>query len=312
MKVMTFCRGAAASASLALAVGGLAALCVPATAAAAFPGQNGAIAFSRAAPTGQGTTCGPEEAACDDTVSRLFALSLPSKTTSMLPTCASLDDCGEYEPVWSPDGRRLAFSRVGPGLTRQILVANADGTGARPVANGESPAWSPDADRLTFERQVRPRSAKSSVYVVGADGTRLARVTYGRDSKPVWSSRGLIAFERYSATRKTLQIWAVRPNGEAPRLLVRRSGGSPDWAPDGKRIVFQAYGKAYGITIANGSRTRRLSRSGSSPAWSPDGRRIAFTTKRGLFTVATRGKLRERQIVKGSVGFPDWQPLPHR
>ena len=51
----------------------------------------------------------------------------------------------EFDPSWSPDGRRIAFSRYldeGP----HVLVMGAAGENERRVARGFTPAWSPGGE----------------------------------------------------------------------------------------------------------------------------------------------------------------------
>jgi len=53
-----------------------------------------------------------------------------------------------FGPVWSPDGTKIAF--VGrAGLTKQVYVMNADGTGAHPLLAAKAkqlmPAWQPSS-----------------------------------------------------------------------------------------------------------------------------------------------------------------------
>jgi Tol biopolymer transport system component len=70
-----------------------------------------------------------------------------------------------FSPEFSPDGRRLAFSREGEH------VARADGTGEIRVADGVLAVWSPDSKVLAY--LVRgPRVA-----LVGADGRNSRTLT---------------------------------------------------------------------------------------------------------------------------------------
>jgi len=54
-----------------------------------------------------------------------------------------------YSPVWSPDGRSIAYLSIRTG--HEIRVMNADGTGERTIArNAFEPAWSPDGRWIAF------------------------------------------------------------------------------------------------------------------------------------------------------------------
>ena len=68
----------------------------------------------------------------------------------------------DSDPVWSPDGRRIAFES-----NWQVWVMNADGSGKRRLTrNGVhnfNPEWSPDGQRIAFERGRRQRDPCSGV-----------------------------------------------------------------------------------------------------------------------------------------------------
>ena len=81
-------------------------------------------------------------------------------------------------------------------------------------------------------------------------------------------------------------IWICRLDGSELRRLTEDEArdSSPDWSPDGTRIVFSSTrsgGSDLYIRAADGSgealRLTFLEGREDDPAWSPDGRSIAFT-----------------------------------
>ena len=83
------------------------------------------------------------------------------------------DECAqEVDPVWLPDGRKIAFVS-----SAKIYVANADGSGQRQltpnVAWEGSPAWSPDGRRIAFARaRPDPRRERRRERAAEADAQR--------------------------------------------------------------------------------------------------------------------------------------------
>ena len=80
----------------------------------------------------------------------------------------------DFAPVWSPDGRRIAFQS-----NWQVYVMNANGSGQRRLtfkgARNFAP-WSPDGQRIAFERRVG-REGENRVGVAGAAERRPSRST---------------------------------------------------------------------------------------------------------------------------------------
>lgn len=92
---------------------------------------------------------------------------------------------GFYEPVWSPDGQRLAAHNG-----TDIFVMNAHGENVTRLTRNEAvsghPTWSPDGGRLAFWSQ---RNGASELWVMNTDGTDLRRLTGAReggDYDPDW------------------------------------------------------------------------------------------------------------------------------
>ena len=152
-------------------------------------------------------------------------------------------DGDDYNPVWSPDGTRIAFHHSTQSTTK-ILVVSADGSGQRVLARtrGEEwgPRWSPDGTRIAFTGVPR-RNGIPSLYVVGADGSDQTSLGFG--ANPRWSPQGSrIAFVDYGDTGSTWEIVSINPDGTDPTPLTRTGSETLPtglvWSPDGKFIAF--------------------------------------------------------------------------
>jgi len=192
------------------------------------------------------------------------------------------------EPIWSPDGRKIAFVSTraldgsdAAGTANNIWIMNADGSNAAPLTRLTASgivnwqlAWSPDGRKLAFA---------SSAALDGSDGVNV---------------------------NGAFNVWVINGNGTAAtpvtRLTVTEPDGSwtsqqPIWSPDSTRLAFLSVGALNGADALNPNRVfniwtakadgsgvaplTSLSANGVShayPAWSPDGTKIAFIAQRAL------------------------------
>lgn len=238
---------------------------------------------------------------------------------------------GDSEPSWSPDGEQIVFKRWNRTACdrpahdcARIWVANADGTGLRPLTpkehRSEQPDWSPHGDRIAFNRwadDANPFANQTHLYAIDTDGSneRLLTAAPGRDERATWSADGKqIAF--LSDRKGLYDIYAIPADGGRVRRLTRtvEPEFSPSWSPDGKRIVFQDAKSNLVVMNANGSGKHAITSTGadSDPVWSPDGKQIAFVRRRsdraGLYVIRSDGSdLRRIDIGRLFVPRdPDW------
>lgn len=112
----------------------------------AFPGRLGAgVAWS---PLGDALAV---EATSDGTTG-LWLVPIDGGPSTLLTSCPD-DGCTDIDPAWSPDGRRLAFTRArcdlpgGDCSTGDLFVLDVDGGAAEPLVTGAPldccAAWQP-------------------------------------------------------------------------------------------------------------------------------------------------------------------------
>ena len=99
----------------------------------------------------------------------------------------------DWDPVWSPDGKQIAFmsDRKGDVVNFDIYVMDADGGNQQNLTNRRgwdgSPSWSPDGKRIAFNSdRAGPRNYE--IYVMDVDGGNPQNLTNHphSDSGPAW------------------------------------------------------------------------------------------------------------------------------
>jgi Tol biopolymer transport system component len=236
-------------------------------------------------------------------------------------------------PVWSPDGRKIAFdsSRTDPDphdstAINDVFVMNPDGSDVTKLTDSQGAssdaAWSPDGSLIAFDADRGDHRAKQGIYLIDTSGGHLRRVTTlpandANDLAPRFSPDGTrLVFTRYRGTGRAEKaaLFTVRLDGTHLHQLTSFSihAGDADWSPDGTRIVFEAYPNpaAYGdiyVVNSTGGRPINLTRNpagqagSADPVWSPDGHTILFldnrpvngTGRTGLATMKADGSARQ-------------------
>src|SRR5262249_34978285 len=97
-------------------------------------------------------------------------------------------------PSWSPDGEKIAFSRLGASGWNIAVVSPIDHhLFPFPTFRGTNyePAWSPDGSRIAFASSKDTNDGSTDIYVADWDGKNVRRLTVGQrsDLAPVWNPK---------------------------------------------------------------------------------------------------------------------------
>jgi Tol biopolymer transport system component/DNA-binding winged helix-turn-helix (wHTH) protein len=162
----------------------------------------------------------------------------------------------DFNPVWSPDGRYIAFCRILKDETGIYTIPASGGAVRRmhPTLWPEKAfyqaywsagrlSWSADGKYLAFSDRASTSDTASSIFLLSLDSLEVSRVT---------------------------------------RPLHSRSDCNPEFSPDGKTLAFAGVSEGvlsiYTVPVSGGDEQRLVSglRYSWGLAWTPDGRAIVF------------------------------------
>ena len=203
----------------------------------------------------------------------------------------------DSNPVYSPDGRHIAFSRTERYSVADIYVAacRRDGTpeGAPQRLTFDNQrieglAWTADSAEIVFSSN---REGRRGLWRVRASGGSLQPLAIAGDDAMYPSiSKKQPQKLSYARLSENQNIWRMeipqgRETAAPPEELIvstQRQNG-PQYSPDGKRIAFssdRSGSMEIWTSAADGSGAVRLTSIGGGlaglPRWSPDGNWISF------------------------------------
>jgi Tol biopolymer transport system component len=171
----------------------------------------------------------------------------------------------DIEPVWSPDGRRIAFTSYRDGDAAVYTMA-LDGSNQQRLTAGADPAWSPDGTQIVFEGptellRVDPTYGEllyQDLWIVDVAGGAPRRLT-DATSDHWWDFdyvRGVHYHDAAFSPDGRRLAWITGASGPTPLasansvdlyvadvdhanhpVVFEEGKADPDWAPDGGTIV---------------------------------------------------------------------------
>ena len=139
-----------------------------------------------------------------------------------------------WDPVWSPDGMRIAAGALHTVGGETVALLQADGSSLVQLIYGivgvANVTWSPDGTQLAGTLRTAPQETeRSGVFVVRADGTDKYRWLV--DVTPRGPRLG-------GASRRGVMSWYSHGSAQPRRVL--KTFTSLAWSPDGGRLAFSA------------------------------------------------------------------------
>jgi tricorn protease len=165
----------------------------------------------------------------------------------------TLHEAHEIDPVFSPDGRQIAFASNRHGSYDVFVVPVAGGRPKRLTSDSAADypvGWTPDGKEVLFvSTRAITYPQTTALYTVPAAGGRVRPVGVPDAKDGAISPQGdRIAFVRGEGVpfRKGYRgssnddVWLCSRDGSNPRRLTNFDGqdSSPTWAPDGKSLYY--------------------------------------------------------------------------
>ena len=242
-------------------------------------------------------------------------LSLDTATNRETTLVGGLDT--DLSPRLSLDGTKIAFDRrLAAG--HQIMIANADGTGVRPlgppITEMDPIIWSPDGTRLAMDSKI---AGETGVRIIDLAGkvTLVLRQDVGSPTEAVqdvqWRPDGQGLVLRAWRPGGPFGLWTVRADGTGLHRILPISDPEsfrPALSPDGKTVAYSFIdeGQIRLADVDTGA-DRAVSFTGDGedhvPVWSPDGSHLAFQRASGNAAHVVVGSATGGALVETGPGF---------
>ena len=265
-------------------------------------------------------------------LSRIYVMDLPSGQPKRLTSST----VGEFAPVWSPDGRSIAFVTWAPEGGHIWKAPAAGGTPqqlTKRAAFYSDLAWTPDGERLVVvsgiaRERIEGESGEGQqlrwLPANGGDTTLIAPMSgrsphFARTSDRIylWSG-GAITSMRFDGTDRKTHVRITGPSTGGP---TPPSANDARISPDGQSAIADVQNKLYLVTIpkvggeaptvsvTDGSSmpVKRLTLDGGEYLnWTPDGRSVTWSLGATFYRQALTAD--KAEAFTATIEFPRAKP----
>lgn len=199
------------------------------------------------------------------------------------------EENGLGNPIFSPDGRFLAFTTTSPwSQSRGVSIMEIDGSGVTslsdPSADERLVGWSPEGEALLF---MSNRSGTDDLWAVAVEGgvpvgePMLVVPELRSDGILGLTDSGNLVYEVRVGEPSSYVAALAEPDARSVQTTTLMSPGwyVAIWSPDGQFLASPSWDRPGGIDIiaATSGAKRAVSLPegfGRGPAWAPDGRSL--------------------------------------
>jgi len=170
----------------------------------------------------------------------------------------SFNEEDDRDPVWSPDGTRIAWGTQRKGQF-DLAVKTVGGTGEEEVlleADGNQfpTTWSPDGKSLLY-LTIDPETS-ADIGLLPLDGDRTPRPfvrTKFVEARARFSPDGRwVAYQSNESGRFEVYVQAF-PGPGGKWQISTAGGGEPQWGPDGKELYYLAQSRMMKVDVRTGA-----------------------------------------------------------
>ena len=201
---------------------------------------------------------------------------------------------GDGYPVFSPDGKTLAFVRAASANVSDVYLLPVAGGEPRRLTFGNpwihGLDWTPDSSEIVYSSALL--ASGNSLWRISASGGAPERLALGGENVlgPSISRHGhRLAYQQgvYDSNIWRIDVQGSTGGNRSPAKLIAstRFEGGPHFSPDGKSIAFcsdRSANSEIWICDSDGSNCVQLTFFDGhtcTPRWAPDGQHIAFDSR---------------------------------